>query len=101
MFRSLTWFSAAGATWASQRLLGSPQRSTSATEISRPAVDPTDYRMVAAGAMLPNVVDRLVTATAMATRSCSALALSWAVVGYKALAPSPSQPWGECRHPHT
>ena len=47
-----------GATWASQRLLGHLQGSASATETSRQTVDPTDYRMVAVGAMYPEVVDK-------------------------------------------
>ena len=47
-----------GATWASQRLLGHLQGSASPTETSRHAVDPTDYRLVAVGAMLPDVVDK-------------------------------------------
>ena len=38
-----------GATWVSQSLLGHLQGSASATETSRHAVDPTDYRQVAAG----------------------------------------------------
>jgi len=47
-----------GATWAGQRLLGHLQGDSSATETPRHAVDPTDYRLVAVGAMLPDVVDK-------------------------------------------
>ncbi len=47
-----------GATWASQRLLGHLPGSAFATETSRQAIDPTDYRLVAVGAMLPDVADK-------------------------------------------
>lgn len=47
-----------GATWASQRLLGHLQGSATASETSGQAVDPIDYRLVVAGAILPDVVDK-------------------------------------------
>ena len=43
---------------AGQPLLGHLQGTVSATGTSRHAVDPTDYRLVAVGATLPDVIDK-------------------------------------------
>ena len=47
-----------GATWASRRLLSGVQGGDNTTEKRDGDADPTDYRLVAAGAMLPDLIDK-------------------------------------------
>ncbi len=90
-----------GATWADQRLLGHLQGSASVTETPRhQAVDPTDYRLVAVGAMLPDVVDKPLGIYLLRRQLRNGrvyghtllLSPGLVVAAYEALEPSPPQP---------